>query len=242
MSVRKRGLGVLGVVAVLLGLIALMSISARAEVGANWKVKSANVTEKLSPSIGIKEIEKISGTEEKYVGILTNLGEEKLDFRCTGLSAIGAKLEPEGRITSGMKFKFSGCITVISGKFAFGCNPFYEGKEKGVIVTQALKGLLGLHEGKQSLVSFEPVKGPTFLAVEFSEACIFGVSGRPWPFNGKLTLKDSALGTESVTHLFVEGPLSNLALEGTAPTTFCGSVVWELTGEHKGQSWSGIPG
>ncbi len=238
MSVAKRGLSGLSVIVVLLGLIALMSSSTQAEVGANWKVKGANVTEKLSPSIGIKEIEKVAGTEERYVGFLTLLDKEQADFRCTGMSVIGAKLETEGKITSGMKFKFSGCVFINKGKISLACSPLYEGKEKGVIVTNALKGLLFLHEGK-GLVSFEPVKGPSFTLVEFGEECVFFPS---WGFGGKLTLKDASLGSEAVTHLFVEGSLSNLALEGTVPTTFCGSVVWELTGEHKGLPWSGVPG
>jgi hypothetical protein len=238
MSVAKRGLSGLSVLAVLLGLIALMSSSTRAEVGANWKIKGSNVTEKLSPSIGVKEIEKVTGTEERYVGLLTTLNKEQVDFRCTGISIIGAKLEPEGKITSGMKFKFSGCVFLSKGKISLACSPLYEGKEKGVIVTNALKGLLFLHEGK-GLVSFEPAKGPSFMIIEFGEECVFFPS---WGFGGKLTLKDASLGTESVTHLFAEGPLSTLALEGTVPTTFCGSVVWELTGEHKGLPWSGIPG
>jgi hypothetical protein len=238
MSVAKRGLSGLSAITVLLGLIALMSISARAEVGANWKVKGANLTEKLSPSIGVKEIEKVAGTEERYVGLLSVVGGEQADFRCTGISIVGAKLETEGRISSGMKFRFSGCVFITKGTIVLGCSPLYEGKEKGIIVTNALKGSLGLHEGK-GVVSFEPVKGPTFTLVEFSEECVFFPS---WGFGGKLTLKDASLGTELATHLFGEGPLSTLALEGTVPTTFCGSVVWELTGEHKGLLWSGIPG
>jgi hypothetical protein len=234
----RRAHGGLGVIAILLGLSVLTSSSAQAEVGANWKVKGSNVTEKLSPAIGVREIEKIAGTEERYVGFLSVIEGVKVDFRCTGMSAIGAKLETEGRISSGMKFRFSGCVFVEKGMIGTRCNPLYEGKEKGVIVTNALKGLLVLHEGK-GLLSFEPVKGSTFTFIEFGEECALPSS---WGFIGKLALKDGALGTESVTHLFAEGPLSTLALSGIVPTTFCGSVVWELTGEHKGLSWSGIPG
>jgi hypothetical protein len=232
----KRGLGAF--VAAFFVLTALAADSAAAESGANWKVKGANLTKTLVPSVGIKEIEKVAGTEEKYVGFLTLLGETKVEFRCTGMSAIGAKLETEGKISSGMKFRFSGCVFISKGVIVVACGPLNGGKEKGVIVTNALKGLLVLHEGK-GLIRFEPVTGKSFATIEFGEECVFFPS---WGLGGKLTLKDVALGTESASHLFVEGPLSELTLEGEDPMTFCGSLLLELTGEHTAIQWSGVPG
>ncbi len=232
----KRGLGAAFVA--IIALTVVIATSAQAESGANWKVKGVNVNKTLLPSVGVKEIEEVPGTKEKYVGFLAVVGGTKVEFRCTGMSAIGAKLEAEGKITSGMKFRFTGCIIILKGEISTACGPFNEGTEKGVIVTNALKGLLVLHEGK-GVIRFEPVTGNSFAIVGFSEECVFYPA---WGFGGKLTLKDEALGTESVTHLFAEGPLSALNLEQEIPMTFCGSFVMELTGEHKAIQWSGVPG
>jgi hypothetical protein len=230
----KHGFGAL--IVTLVALIVFATGSAKAEAGAVWKVKGA---EKLSSSVEVKEIEKVAGTEEKYVAFLFLVGGIKTEFRCTGMKAIGAKLETEGTISGGgMEFRFTGCTFIFNGKVSLPCSPINEGKEAGVIVTNALKGLLVLHEGK-GLIRFEPVAGKGFAIIEFREECVLFPE---WALGGKLTLKDNALGTESVTHLFSEGPLSDLTLEGEAPMTFCGSLVLELVGGHTALQWSGVPG
>jgi hypothetical protein len=147
----------------------------------------------------------------------------------------GANLQPEGSISSGMKLRWGGCVLKSKGATHYACEPLFEGKEKGVMVSKRLKDLIVLHK-KSPLIRLSPVSGEIFVEAEVGPECAVSVA-----FRGQLTLIDAALSTESVTHLVVEGPLSKL-LFGELPTTLCASIVLELAGKHQGLKWSGVAG
>ena len=65
------------------------------------------------------------------------------------------------------------------------------------------------------------------------------------PLIGRLTLSVSNLGNEEAAHLFTQGPLTELWLISKTEehkVTLDGSGMLELAGEHKGLTWSGVPG
>jgi hypothetical protein len=68
------------------------------------------------------------------------------------------------------------------------------------------------------------------------------------PVGGELLLwdclGDTSFKTEAVTHLIQKfKPLQKLwAFKADNPATIDGSVIVELTGEHKGLKWAGLPG
>jgi hypothetical protein len=108
-----------------------------------------------------------------------------------------------------------------------------------VVVSEPLKGLLILHEGKP-LIRFDPVKGETFVVFEFSEECALGGNV---PVTGTSTVKDvnGEFSTEAVNHTVEQGPLSSLTFcKNSAIVT--GSAVLQLTGTHAGVKWSALPG
>lgn len=233
----KRRLGALALCAVAIGVVVFGVGGVQAEKTANWKVEKNNLTAGLSPTVEIMKV------ETGGISLSTKVGGISTEFLCSGAAFIGAKLETEGRVSSGNKTKFTGCITKLNGKVSAACEPLNGGTEKGVAVSTALKGLLVLHEGK-GIIRFEPVTGSTFLLLEFSEECSIGTN---CPVIGVQTVKDSngSLGEELVTHTVEQGPLSELwVVSKTAEhvATVAGKAVLGLGGAHTGLKWSGVPG
>jgi hypothetical protein len=201
------------------------------EVVASWNVKGTPVSTKLLPALSVTEVE--GGSES----ILSEVLKQKFEKLCTGMELIGAKLEPEGKITSGAKVKFTGCIIKLNGKISPPCEP-HTGAEKGVIVTKPAKGLLYL-DGEEGALFIEPVSGETLVTVELGEECSIG---EQIPLFGRLVLNIPKYGTEATTHLLTGSSISELWLiSNTAEhkVTLDGSGVVALSGEHKGLEWSG---
>jgi hypothetical protein len=198
-----------------------------------WMVNKANVTSTLLPAIQTAEVEEMSGTKEKYMSLTSKVLGVSFEVRCTAVELVGAKLETEGRVTSGSKAKFSGCVTYIKGLLSPPCEP-HTGAEKGVIRTKALKG--GLSGGVIVLV---PVEGKLIKVYEMGEECALG---EQIPVEGQLSLKDGngEIGSEKITHLVESGPSTVLTIF-TGPVTLAGSAWLELAGAHKGMTWSGLP-
>jgi hypothetical protein len=199
-----------------------------------WRVKGADVTAALTPAITVKEIEGNDAT------LLTKIIGIKVEFLCTTLQAISAKLEPKGVVSFGSQLKFAGCTTKLNGATSGACEPLSEGKEPGVIKTKLLKGLLVLHEGS-GIVRFEATEGETLATLEFGAEC--SIASKV-PILGKLTLKDASIGTEAITHLAIAGPLTEIwAISKTEEhkITIDGSIVTALAGVHAGIVWSGVP-
>jgi len=228
----KPAVKVLGLLALLLCVAAAVAGPASATTVANWKVKGVNVTAELSPTMAVKEI------EAKDAILLTKIAGKSLEFLCTELQPINVKLKPEGVVAFEAGLKFTGCVTKVAGVVNGSCEPVSGGKEPGVIISNTLKGALVEHEGS-GIVRFEPVTGESFGNIMMGEECAFG---EKVSLLGKFTLKDTALGTETETHLFSQGPLTELWVISKTEehkVTVDGSIVVKLAGAHTGLLWSG---
>lgn len=218
-------------------LLIFLQASAGIAQGDTWMVGGANVTSKLTPSLQTAEVEEMPGTGENYMSMKTEILKVKMETRCTGIEIVGAKLETEGRITSGSKGKFTGCTMYINGKLSPPCEPHFL-TEKGVIKTVALKGVLS-----GGVLTLQPVEGTLLKTFEMSEECAVG---EKIPVFGVLSLQDGngIIATEKTTHLIINGPSTSMWVISNVPehaVSLAGSAVLQLTGEHKGLTWSGLP-
>ncbi len=229
----------LGLCAMVFGLMAFSASAAQATVGANWMVNGVNLTDALLPGVDITQIENGSAA------LLTKIAGTAVHFLCTGAKIIGAKLELNGSVTNGGKVRFTGCITLLgglSGSPSVVCEPKSAGQPGGTIETNAGKGLLVLHEG-EGLTLIEPsVAGGPFATLLFGEECSLPEEVKVF---GKLYLKDCKnIKNEEPTHLIEQGPLTHLwviSLTAEHAANIDGSAIVELTGEHKGKNWNGLP-
>lgn len=230
----RRRFAVLGVCALMLGLIALYSSASQAENGANWMVNSKNVSATLLPIVQIKEI--VNNTIA--LSVVTS-GGTKVEVSCTNAEFLNAKLQSEGSISAGNTTRFTGCITKINGTISAACKPHDAEGKSGVVVSEPLKGLLVLHEG-EPIIEFKPVTGEKFVVLLMSEECSIG---EELPVTGVSTVKDQngKFTTEAVAHTVIQGPGSKLIFCG-ASATVSGAAVLVLAGEHAGLTWSALPG
>ncbi|HWI97054.1 MAG TPA: hypothetical protein VNS60_13395 [Solirubrobacterales bacterium] len=203
------------------------------EAKASWTVNGSEVTSKLLPLLSIREIE---GNDESLLSEVAKIKVEKL---CTNAELIGAKLEPEGKVSAGAKVKFSGCVFKLNGTVTPACKPHSKGAEPGVIITNEAKGQLSL-EGEEGILRLQPVTGEVLVTVELGEECAIG---EQMPLIGKLVLTISKSTTEAKEHLVAGSALSELWLISKTEehkVLLDGSGILELTGEHKGLAWRGI--
>lgn len=229
-STKRHGLKV---VLLAVALAALLFVPQASAEEPEWLVGKAKVTVSLLPQLKMS----LEGGDETLLSKVLGVKVEKL---CTAAELIEAKLEADGKISSGAKIKLSGCQIKLNGTLSKACEP-HTGGMKGVIITKGLKGLLVLHEGA-GIFQLKPASGETFMTFEMGEECAVG---EEIPVGGTLTLKDQALTTEAVEHLVTEGPLTNLWFVSNTPehqVVADGGVIFSLAGEHAGMQWSGVPG
>jgi hypothetical protein len=230
--IRSRlGLKVLGLCAMVLGLMAFAS----AAQAAKWLI---NGTDAAALKAGVT-----ATIEGASASLLTTVLSKSVEIKCTAANLLGVSLEGEGKVTEGGKVEFNGCTTAVGGEVQAACKPKAGGGELGKIITNEGKGQLVLHEEaggtKVGLTRIEPKTGETFVTIELGEKCAIGET---LPTRGKLFLKDPNVGTSSVTHLISEGPLTDLwVLNKTAEhkATIDGSATVALITPHSGVSWSG---
>jgi len=233
--------GLLGLCAVLFGVMAFGAGAAQAETGAQWlfaeKAPNSGLVAFLEASLGF-EADTTKVLHSKILGIAVL-------FECTQIAASGATLKANGSIGTGAKIKFSGCITKLNGATSSACEPNAGGTEKGVINTNAVHGLIVLHAlgggTKDELIQILPDSGETFVTTEMSKECAIGTKV---PVIGRLYLKDceNAFLVHKVKHLLEVGPLTEIWLiSKTAEhlTTILGSEWAFLTGAHEGLKFSG---
>jgi hypothetical protein len=225
MSLSTPGLRALCLCVALLASLALELGAAGTEAIASWYVNGKSNVLILSPSVQIKEVESFK--------LLSKVSSIKVEISCTGGTLEKVKFETGGLISSGGKVKLTGCSTKLNEIKQLSCEP-HSGAEKGVILTNELKGKLTLHSSAL-ILPLESKSGETLATIETSEECL---AGEKLPLIGKLSLKDGSIGTEATTHLFTEGPLTELWLVSKTEehkTTTDGGLVLELSGEgHKG--------
>lgn len=258
--IRTR-LKLLGLCAVVLGVMAVSAASAQAKP--EWMVNGANITTNtLLPQVQIKEIEllgeKTEAEKVRHLVLLTTILKIKTEILCTGAELVGAKLAAEGKLTEG-KVKFTGCKSILNGVENKECVPKTGGKTGvegtvetelglGEIVLHILKNEKGEEIGKDTLTLIHPspVEGKVsekFVTLEMKEACPIG---EKVPIIGELFLKDSngKAEVEEVTHLIAQGPLTALwAISKTEEhvANIDGSAIVALIGTgHLGLKWSGL--
>jgi hypothetical protein len=233
------------------GLMAF-SASAQASAGAKWLVlESAGV---LWSEAKVNEGKASILGEAETLGILhTKIAGVAVLFECNNLATEKAVLLANGSIgesagnVKGSKIRFTECITKLNGATFNVCEPNAEGKNKGVIRTNSLHGLLVLHEltggVKDDIVQVLPDTGETLATIEMSELCPIG---EKVPVIGKATLKDceNLALTHLLLHLMQVGPLTELwTISKTAEhvATILGSGWAFLGGAGAGKLFSGDP-
>ena len=237
--------GLLGLCAVLFGVMAFGATAAHAEEGAQWLILDSNGTLLTAATLPASV-----GLETDTTGVLhtTILGIEVL-FLCPVIAVENAVLKANGSIGEGARIKFSGCTTDFGGETAAECEPI-SGAEKGVIKTVPVHGLIILHTlaggAKDHLLKVLPdnVSGKEskkFVTMELAKGCSIGTKV---PVLGKLTLKDckNEFLTHLVKHLVEAGPLTELwtiAESAGHEATILGSSWAFLTGAHVGLAFGG---
>jgi hypothetical protein len=245
---KTHGLRVVGpFLLALLGLLALAGTSAQAETGANWMVNGANINATLLPSVQIKEVEKLPGTELRHLVLLTTILKINVEILCTGMTLVNSELKAGG--SSLGKGRFTGCVVFLNGTESASCLPHTEAEAGGVLQTRLLKDLIVLHEPspgvKSTLDRIEPEEGNIIMTLTESEACPIG---EQIPLRGKFYAEDcnAEFQIERLTHLFIQGPLTELWVTSVNNAehraNVDGSVVAELSGAHAGLTWSALPG
>ncbi|MDX6602314.1 MAG: hypothetical protein QOF13_1516 [Solirubrobacterales bacterium] len=222
----------MGLCAIVLGLMAFGTTAAHAELNAFWLVSGANIGS-LLPNINAE-------ADSAVTTLLTTVGGSAVAILCTTIKFVGAKLHELGRATG--KIHYEGCATSLNGgAHANNCKPKSPGAVAGLIETEALEGLIKLHElsptVKDELVELKPVAGGTFVTVELGVLCAIG---NKFPITGKAFIKDCKNEglVDLVKHLFEQGPLTAL-LFGSNPATIDGSAWAFLTGAHAGLTFAG---
>lgn len=216
-----------------LGLtLALMLLGAgSAQAASSWMVAGANLTS------GEKSLKATAvGTG---VSLLTKILKAEVKFSCKKTELVGVALKPEGKLTEGGTVRFTECKTFINGKESLPCEPKNGGTEKGVIVTNKLKGELTYYNYEEGVTLVKPTTGETFAQIKMSEECSIGETV---PIIGTgIGLVDtgglSSLLEEKSTHTFKAGPLTELwavskteehkvTLDGEAEASLTSSEAW----------------
>jgi hypothetical protein len=252
----RTKLGLLGLCAVVFGLMAFSTAAAQAEVGAKWLILN---------SLGeLKEgstLHAAVGLESDTVVILhSEILKIKALFECSSLRTENAKLLAEGSIgesagnVKGSRIVFSKCITKLNGVTNTECEPKDAVTGAGTIRTNPGHALLVLHKLESGeiddLLLVLPDTGETFATLELGIGCSIGTKV---PVIGHVTLKD-CLGNagflkHEIKHLVeVFTPLTTLwTISKTTEhvATLLGSswAFLETVGTevHKGLKWAGDP-
>jgi hypothetical protein len=220
--------------------IGLMGVVAEGSQAAKWLILDSGGTAldaaSLSASVAVTD----ANPE-----LLTELFKIFFVVKCTKGESIGANLLSEGKITTGVKGKFTGCTAYTNAALNKNCTPHSPGAASGTVETAELKGALVLHEafGGTGLVRVEPKIGTTLATLEMSGTCPVGTK---IPINGVYFFKDAELETHKVSHSLTEGPLTDLWVTATKNAEHAARIhilsTASLTGfSHGGLAWSGMP-
>ena len=236
----RTKLGLLGLCAVVFGVMAMSATSAQAAL--SWLVlNSAKTTETELKA-------ELAGESDGDVSLTTKEVSIKFTVTCSGFELVGVNLEAGGTLTNGGKVKFTGCEAYETAPLtgALGCHVHSAGQTSGNVLTAEGKGTLALHTltggGTEVLTKLEPKTGTTF-ATFLTEKCVVPETN---PVNGVLYLKDcekKAL-THEVKHLVEQGPLTSLFVgSDTAEhleTSLSGSGWVKLGGAHAGLKFAAM--
>jgi hypothetical protein len=249
----RTKLGLLGLCAMVLGLMAFSATGAQA--AGTWLILNAAKEVKTGVELpAVLELEKDKNKEgiEHYI-LHTEILKIKVLFLCSGIKAVNAKIFGEGAIGKGpgeekeSRVLFSGCETFFNGVAEPKCKPLDKTDGSGFIVTELLHALAELHKlevggALDDIVKILPdVEGEPFARIALPAGCVIGTSV---PVFGKLALLDCE--NMALTHLakhLVEPflPLTRLWVISDTPehaATLLGSAWAKLGGVHEGLAWS----
>jgi len=230
----RTKLGLLGLCAVVLGMMAMSASSAQAF---SWLLLNTKMEAVAFLNAALKG--------EKDTKVITLLGKEvgiKFAVSCGEFETEEISLAAEGKLTTGGKVKFTGCEAYGKGteEEPLGCKVHSAGAAVGTIETLKGKGELVLHElaggTKEILTKLEPETGNTF-ATFLTEGCVIPEVN---PVHGVLYAKDcEGKATEHLLrHLIIQGPLTSLWLGADTAehleTSIDGSAWVALKGAHLG--------
>jgi hypothetical protein len=244
---RYTKLTVLGLCAILVGLMALGASAAQAEPDNAWFIVNAKgelvlVKKPLLPIL--------KGELENKFGVLDAdvlEGSVHVEVRCTGGELVGVHLMEEGKLSDGGKVKFTGCKVWLNGEEAPECKVHAPATAPvGTVTTNEGKGLLELHlfpetakeKHKTELITLvKPLVGEEFVKLLMGSECVIG---EEVPVKGYLAIKDCELSSEKhlKIHLIEEEPeLTLLEVLDDLNAQILGSAKVFLTGEHEGLLW-----
>lgn len=225
---------VYGCITLLLGIAVIGTASAQAEIGANWMVNGANISNNtLLPEVQIKELENKIGTL-----LFTTKAGTKVKILCKEVHIVEAKLKLVGTLAT-LRMTGLNCTIDLNESESAACKPHSPGEAAGVIKSNALTGLAVLSEGTP-VVLIKPETGTVLGKIELGVECAIGES---LLVGGEFTVKDcqNEFAVEKVEHLIEQGPGTVLTALGQ-PASLDGSSIVKLSGAHTGLKFSGLPG
>jgi hypothetical protein len=236
----RSKLGLLGLCAMVLGVMAISASGAQA--AGSWLVGTTEITN--TSSLVANVTGEIDTPEPK---LLTHLVGLTVTVTCTNFTTSGITLKGEGKLSEGGKVVFTGCTVKAvdkEGKTSAPCTVKSSGQATGTIASEEGKGEAVLHElaggAKDVLTKIEP-KGEAFAVIRFEGAeCLLPLSNK---VTGKLFVKDCEGFAETlkVKHLIEQGPLTSLSVGADTvehlETSIDGSAWVKLTGEHLNKEW-----
>src|ERR1700709_1918573 len=166
----RTKLGLLGLCAVVFGVMAMSATSAQAAL--SWLVlNSAKTTETELKA-------ELAGESDGDVSLTTKEVSIKFTVTCSGFELVGVNLEAGGTLTNGGKVKFTGCEAYETAPLtgALGCHVHSLAQAVGTVLTTQLKEQLILHEikfgEKEVLIKLGPTTGTTTFATFLTEKCV----------------------------------------------------------------------
>lgn len=237
----RSKLGLLGLCAVIFGMMAMSASSAQAAL--SWLIlDSKGVATELAAKL-------MGENDSTHYTLLTHAIGLAINITCNNFELVGVELEAGGKLKSGGKVKFTGCEAYETSPLTtpLVCHVHTAGAAAGTIETNAGKGELVLHEmadGKKLvLTKIEPKEGTEFVNI-LTESCVLPASNK---ITGVLYLVDceDKATTHLLRHLVEQGPLTSLNY-GTNMTTehletsLMGSGWIKLTGTHVGLLWGAM--
>ena len=236
MSHGKYGLRAFGLVIVAaLGLMAFMAAGAQA----NWLYLEAGKAVELT----VAEPVKVAVHEKSEGNLLLSNG---IEIRCAVIEGQKLELLPGSPTTATAtgSVSFSTCHTFNKGTAASACDP----TNQPIIAGGTAKVIL--HSDKKNYVLFSPLTGQPFTTILFGAKCALVESSEVTGnlvaecghlVTGAFTQEDCA--THAVSHLLRQAPAALFPSDklqfGELGATLDGIAAVELSGTHKGASWSG---
>lgn len=235
----RSKLGLLGLCAIVLGMMAMSAGAAQAAL--SWLVLNSAKTTATELKAQL-----VGKNDSFYLKLLTKLLGKNFEISCTNFELVGVNLEAGGTLTTGGKLKFTGC-EAYSGVEPLGCKVHSAGAAAGTVESNKVKGTLVLIG--EVMVQIQPETGET-LGTFLTEGCVMPESN---PVKGVLYVRDCEqliiicdINTlvHKVEHLIVPDSFTSLYIGSHSAehlqTSIDGSVWVKLGGAHAGLSWSAM--